>query len=190
MKLETNCDTRENYNDLVEYIRDYVTNNEKVVIVNIGTDRSTGDSLAPMVGTILKENKCSLAVYGTMDEPIHAKNLQLEMSKIKELHPNAKIIAIDACLGSECNIGNIYIKDEPISPGSGLGKDLMKVGDISIYGVVNISANLEFMILQNTRLHTVYKLASMISNIIMEGCCENNNELKLYNTNTYSEIAI
>ena len=37
------------------------------------------------------------------------------------------------------------------------------VGDLSITGVVNISGNLEFIVLQNTRLFTVMSLADCIT---------------------------
>jgi len=37
------------------------------------------------------------------------------------------------------------------------------VGNLSITGVVNISGSLEFMVLQNTRLYVVMKLAEAIS---------------------------
>ncbi|KEI09519.1 DUF1256 domain-containing protein, partial [Clostridium novyi] len=44
-----------------------------------------------------------------------------------------------------------------------MNKDLPKVGDLSITGIVNISGTLEFMVLQNTRLYTVMYLANIIS---------------------------
>ena len=44
-----------------------------------------------------------------------------------------------------------------------MNKDLPKVGDLSITGIVNISGAFEFMVLQNTRLYTVMMLADAIS---------------------------
>jgi putative sporulation protein YyaC len=62
------------------------------------------------------------------------------------------------------NVGKIFIESKPLFPGSALDKDLPKIGDLSITGIVNISGALEFMVLQNTRLYTVMKLADVISN--------------------------
>ena len=49
-----------------------------VIFLCIGTDRSTGDSLGPLVGHKLR--KCRLkkaAVIGTLDKPVHAMNLEV-----------------------------------------------------------------------------------------------------------------
>ena len=61
-------------------------------------------------------------------------------------------------------IGKIFIEDLPLHPGLALDKDLPTVGEMSIKGVVNISGNLDFMMLQNTRLFVVMSLADCISN--------------------------
>jgi len=138
--------------------------NRPIVFLCIGTDRSTGDSLGPLVGdklTFLTRNKISL--YGNLESPVHAKNLSSTLVKIKKIHNNPFIIAIDACLGSSQNIGNIIIESKPIFPGAAVHKNLPPIGDLSITGIVNISGNLEFMVLQNTRLFTVMHLADIIS---------------------------
>ena len=62
---------------------------QPIVIVCIGTDRSTGDSLGPLVGTLLSEktenSSSSFHVYGTLDDPIHAMNLQEKLNEIKKI---------------------------------------------------------------------------------------------------------
>src|SRR3954447_9090991 len=66
-----------------------------IVIVCIGTDRSTGDSLGPLVGTLLEEkNPNSFYVYGTLEDPIHAVNLAEKLKEIKEKHFHPFIIGI------------------------------------------------------------------------------------------------
>ncbi|EJO5348125.1 spore protease YyaC [Clostridium botulinum] len=138
--------------------------NKEIVIVCIGTDRSTGDSLGPLVGEKLKfliRGKVSL--FGNLENPVHAKNLKETISIIKSKYKNPYIIAIDACLGSIHNIGKIIIDSKPLSPGSAVNKDLPTIGDLSINGVVNIAGAMEFMVLQNTRLYTVMNLANYIS---------------------------
>lgn len=136
-----------------------------IVFLCIGTDRSTGDSLGPLVGDKLKFlNRDNMFFYGNLENPVHAKNLCETISHIQSTYENPYIIAIDACLGSIQNVGKVFIESKPLSPGSAMNKDLPTVGDLSITGIVNISGALEFMVLQNTRLFTVMKLADVISN--------------------------
>lgn len=184
MKIKTNIDTKENYEEMIQYIANFINGNEEIIVVNIGTDRSTGDSLAPLVGTMLEEINCPLKVYGTIEHPIHAKNLNDRLLEIEKLHPNAKIIGIDASLGQVSSIGNIVLEDSSIQPGAALGKELPNVGDISIAGIIGVSGGMSFMILQNTRLFIVYKMAKMISQMIMNSC-----ELSKKHEEVLSELA-
>lgn len=50
-----------------------------------------------------------------------------------------------------------------IKPGSGVGKDIPPVGDIHIADIVNIPGFMPMVLLQNTRLGLVYKIAEMTS---------------------------
>lgn len=135
-----------------------------IILLCIGTDRSTGDSLGPLVGDKLKFLiRDKVILYGNLENPVHAKNLCTIIDEISCSYSNPFIIAIDACLGSLSNVGKIIIEDKPLSPGAAMNKDLPKVGDLSITGIVNISGALEFMVLQNTRLYTVMLLADVIS---------------------------
>lgn len=136
----------------------------ELIILCIGTDRSTGDSLGPLVGDKLKFLlRDKIIVLGNLENPVHAKNICCTIKKIKTSYSNPYIIAVDASLGSVQNVGNIIIESKPILPGSAMNKKLPPVGDLSITGIVNVSGTLEFMILQNTRLHTVMSLAEVIS---------------------------
>ncbi|MBX9953811.1 spore protease YyaC [Peribacillus simplex] len=145
---------------------------QPIVIVCIGTDRSTGDSLGPLVGTLLSEkaenSSSSFHVYGTLDDPIHAMNLQEKLNEIKKLHANAFIIGIDACLGKMKSVGIVQIGQGPVKPGAGVNKDLPSVGNAHITGIVNVSGFMEFMVLQNTRLNLVLKMAKTIAEGIYE----------------------
>ncbi|MEW9111149.1 spore protease YyaC [Cytobacillus gottheilii] len=144
-----------------------------VVFVCIGTDRSTGDSLGPLVGTLLEEKKMeSFYVYGTLEDPIHAVNLQDKLAEIRKKHFNPFIIGIDACLGRVKSVGIIQVGDGPVKPGAGVNKDLPEVGDMHITGIVNVSGFMEFFVLQNTRLHLVMKMAQMIAGGIYEASLE------------------
>lgn len=145
---------------------------QPIVIVCIGTDRSTGDSLGPLVGTLLQEKfeagASSFHVYGTLDNPIHAMNLQEKLEEIKKMHVNAFIIGIDACLGKLKSVGIVQIGKGPVKPGAGVNKELPAVGHAHITGIVNVSGFMEFMVLQNTRLNLVLKMAKTIANGIYE----------------------
>jgi len=149
---------------LSEIMTPIVKQSRPIVFLCIGTDRSTGDSLGPLVGDKLKFLiRDKVFLYGNLEHPVHAKNLNDTIIEIHNLYVNPFIIAVDASLGTLQNIGKIYIEDKPLSPGAAMNKDLPQVGDISITGIVNISGALEFMVLQNTRLFTVMHLADIIS---------------------------
>jgi putative sporulation protein YyaC len=136
-----------------------------IVFVCIGTDRSTGDSLGPLVGTLLEEkNLPSFHIYGTLDDPIHAVNLEEKLKEINEKHFHPFIIGIDACLGRYKSVGFIEIGNGPVKPGAGVNKELPAVGHIHITGIVNVSGFMEFFVLQNTRLNIVLKMAKTIAN--------------------------
>lgn len=139
---------------------------QPIVFVCIGTDRSTGDSLGPLVGTLLKEKKTttsSFYVYGTLAEPIHAMNLEEKLAEINRLHIEPFIIGIDACLGKVKSVGIVQIGEGPVKPGAGVNKDLPAVGHAHITGIVNVSGFMEFMVLQNTRLNLVLNMAKTIA---------------------------
>jgi putative sporulation protein YyaC len=140
-----------------------------IVFVCIGTDRSTGDSLGPLVGSFLEEKDVSsFHVYGTLDEPIHAVNLGERLKEIAVKHQDPYIIGIDACLGRMKNVGVIQVGNGPVKPGAGVNKELPAVGDIHITGIVNVSGFMEFFVLQNTRLNLVMKMAKTIANGIYQ----------------------
>jgi putative sporulation protein YyaC len=143
--------------------------NRPIVFICIGTDRSTGDSLGPLIGSKLHEKGMSLFhVYGTLDEPIHAVNLIEKVNMIQNTFKNPFIIGIDACLGRLKNVGIITIDEGPVKPGAGVNKELIPIGDIHITGIVNVSGFMEFFVLQNTRLSLVMKMASSIADGIAD----------------------
>lgn len=149
---------------LSSFIEFYFHQSNEFVILCIGSDRVTGDSLGPLIGYKLsKYNTKKLHLYGTLDCPVHAINLEETVSKIETAHPHAPIIAIDASLGSRKYLGFVTLGLGKLHPGTGVHKDLPAVGDIFITGIVNTSGLLEQMALQTTRLSTVMKLADCIT---------------------------
>lgn len=153
---------------LYENLKGIINENREIIFICIGTDRCTGDSLGPLVGYKLKSfykemPKNNIYIYGSLESPVHSKNISNIIDKIKANFNNPYIIAIDSCLGKINNIGKVFVNNNPIFPGLAVNKELPPVGDLSITGIVNISGNYEFIILQNTRLYTVMSLADCIS---------------------------
>ena len=144
-------------------LRQYRRPGQELVFLCIGSDRATGDSLGPLIGHKLTENKrFRHAVYGTLEHPVHAKNLGLVLEQIKKAHHQAFIIAIDASLGKGEHIGCISLKPGALRPGAGVSKTLPAVGDLSITGIVNTCGIFDHALLQTTRLGLVMQLADNI----------------------------
>ncbi|MEF9952696.1 MAG: spore protease YyaC [Clostridium sp.] len=150
---------------LKEIINHIYTPHREIIVLCIGTDRSTGDSLGPLVGTKLKDSlrTSNIKVFGTLHEPVHAKNIEDNIEMIHTSFNNPFIIAIDASLGRIDKVGYVSIFDGPIRPGAGVNKKLPHIGDIGITGVINVSGFMEYMVLQNTRLSVVMDLADKIA---------------------------
>lgn len=135
-----------------------------LVFVCIGTDRSTGDSLGPLIGYKISNMKYKgVHVYGDLESPVHAKNLEEVMKSISTGCQEPFIVAIDACLGRMDHVGYISIGEGAIRPGSGVKKELSPVGDMFVTGIVNFGGFMDFLVLQNTRLHIVMKIADLIA---------------------------
>lgn len=146
------------------------TPDREVVVLCIGTDRSTGDALGPLTGSKLTTRAGRpFAVYGTLDQPVHAANLSENMERILRAHENPFIIAIDACLGKTDHVGCISVKSGPLRPGTGVNKNLPPVGQVHVIGVVNVGGFMEYLVLQNTRLALVMKMAEIIADSLYDG---------------------
>lgn len=129
------------------------------VVLCIGSDRVTGDCLGPIVGQMLVERGANAFVYGTLSRPVTALNLKDAVKHIRETHGEKKVLAIDSSVGRSADVGKIRINFGSISPGSADGKDLPKVGDVSITATVTDPHKTP---LSAVRLGTVYPLARSI----------------------------
>ncbi|MDD4334020.1 MAG: spore protease YyaC [Desulfotomaculaceae bacterium] len=149
--------------DLSLRLKKHAYENPRVLLC-IGTDRSTGDCLGPLVGSKIDQLQQELFdVYGTLNNPVHASNLKDTLKKIHSKYKNPLIIAVDACLGRIENVGCINLGDGSLHPGAGVNKKLPPVGQIHITGIVNVGGFMEYMVLQNTRLNIVMRLADVIA---------------------------
>ncbi|MGN0319824.1 MAG: spore protease YyaC [Lachnospira sp.] len=136
---------------------------QEIIILCIGSDRSTGDSLGPLIGHKLKKYISSdIYVFGDLNQPVHAANLSYCIKTIYKTFDNPFIIAIDASLGKDKHIGFMTLGTGPLKPGLGVKKRLPEVGDIHITGIVNSSRNMEFSTLQTTRLSIIFQIADAI----------------------------
>ena len=142
---------------------------EPVLIMCIGTDRSTGDALGPLTGTLLNGYSVLHSdVRGTLEAPVHATNLSQELETLQNNRDSRLIIAVDACLGQTAQVGTICVVTGPIRPGAGVNKALPSVGDLYLTGTVNVGGFMEYLVLQNTRLSLVVKMAGVLAHSIAE----------------------
>ena len=140
------------------------------VVVCIGSDLAIGDSLGPITGSMLKYKTQGLGVfiYGTLSAPITAKEIKYMRTFLKETHAGSQIIAIDAAVGAEGDIGLLKIADFPLSPGAGANKKLGTIGDISIMGIVAEKSVANYGLFNTTRLNLVYSMSEIISNALAQ----------------------
>lgn len=138
-----------------------------IVFLCIGSDRYVGDSLGPLVGTMLIENEVPFHVYGTLEEPVHAFNLKGILKKINKQFRKPIIISIDASIGNKNQVGYVMFKEGPLIPGKALEKILPEVGDYHFVGFVNYIDPLPTsQFLNDTRLFMVMNLAKTIVKVI------------------------
>ena len=162
-----------------------------VLFLCIGSDRSTGDSLGPLVGYKLQQGAktqtgtqiqpvslvrgqvresgglSSAPLFGTLQQPVHAINLEETMNHIRTEYGDHVVVAIDASIGRHEHVGYITVGMGSLKPGLGVRKNLGAVGDVFITGIVGSGGAWEPLLLQNTRLSVVMELADCI----FEGIC-------------------
>lgn len=154
-----------NRDSLKEFVYELVRNirgKDIPVFLCVGSDKFVCDSLAPMVGEILKKRyNVPAYVYGGLDYNINADNLCEAVNYVETVHPHSTLILIDATLGNE--VGKIKISSGSFA---GLGRELpiRKIGQVSVLGVVGKKENKFY--LNSTRLKVVTDLADFIS----KGC--------------------
>lgn len=132
-----------------------------VLYLCIGSDRSTGDSLGPLIGYKLRKHG-GCRILGTLRHPVHALNLEHVAEKIRQYYGNPVIVAVDASVGSASQIGMISVGIGPIRPGLGVKKALRPIGDIYITGIVGTVADGMDYSLQSVRLSLVMEMADAI----------------------------
>lgn len=139
-----------------------------IIFLCIGTDRSTGDSLGPLIGYKLQEQQRGgkrlkkALVFGTLDRPVHAMNLEQYQEFLAKNFPDRVLVAVDASVGNKEHIGYVTVGKGSLKPGLGVSKDLHEVGDIFITGIVGSCGSFDPVMLQSIRLSVVMRMADCI----------------------------
>ncbi|HWI63837.1 MAG TPA: spore protease YyaC [Symbiobacteriaceae bacterium] len=155
---------------IVDYGSRSLSESGEIVLVCIGTDRSTGDALGPLVGSYLAEQVLpGCSVFGTLDNPVHATNLADTMDWIDRNYRDPLVMAVDACLGRVESVGYLTVGSGSLKPGAAVNKTLPEVGQVYVTGIVNVGGFMEFLVLQNTRLSLVYRMAKVAAVGIAQG---------------------
>ena len=138
---------------------------KNIILVAIGTDKVVFDCLSALTHTRLKEcgDIKNIKLYGDMDNPIHALNLDKIVPKIIEENKDAFVIGFDSALGGgDSKFGEILFRNKPVSPGAGVGKNLLKVGDYSIVGITGYDYEQFEKLSKQTKLGDVWNMSSKI----------------------------
>lgn len=149
----------------------HVASADELVLLCIGTDRSTGDALGPLVGSRLTEGPQAggYTVLGTLDNPVHASNLADTLEVVNQTFRNPFVVAVDASLGRVESVGLLTVGLGSLKPGAGVNKTLPAVGQVYVTGVVNVGGFMEYLVLQNTRLSLVVRMARIAAQGIDQG---------------------
>ena len=134
------------------------------VIVCIGSSGVVGDSLGPMVADLLRAvHKLPAYVYGGLRRPVNGLNYRRYKEFLLNRHPENFVIAVDACVGAEKDVGTIKYSAGGLRAGGALNKDLGKIGDIGILGVVAARGEDNLLQLMNAPYSLVETLSERIA---------------------------
>lgn len=125
--------------------------------VCIGTNRIISDSFGPRVGKKLKQvfyKNENINVYGTMENPIHLKNVEYFLKKIENKN---QIILIDSAIGRKEDIGNTYVNRG--------GMEIGKAFNHSIYIPANINIKTVIGAKEYMPNYSIYQIEQIANNV-------------------------
>lgn len=141
-----------------------INNLKDVVILCVGTTSITGDSLGPRVGDLLiNDYNVNAFVYGSSHHPVNGLNYNDYIDFLKKHHKNSLIIAVDACLGEFEDVGKIKYTFNGLRAGAALNKNMEKIGDIAILGIVAEKCSDNFYSLSSASSDIVELLSQKIA---------------------------
>ena len=135
------------------------------VVVCIGSDLAVGACVGPITGSMLKYRTQGVRafIYGTLAAPVTAKEIKYLRAFLKETHPFSPIVAVDAAVGGEGDVGLIKVSNSPLYPGAGANTKRGAIGDMSVRAIVAEKSVANFGLLNTTRLNLVYSMSEIIS---------------------------
>ncbi|MGN1096609.1 MAG: spore protease YyaC, partial [Christensenellales bacterium] len=140
----------------------------KPIVVCFGTAEVSGDSLAPMVGSILKdEYNVKTFVYGDLNHEINGNCIDDTVRFLKNTHEKNLIIAVDASVGKAADVGKIIIK-KGVRPKAAFDKNSKAIGDVGILGVVAENTDDPLCSLLSADAEFVRKMAEKIAKLVNE----------------------
>ena len=165
-----------------------IFNGKVPVVLCIGTDAVSGDSLGPLTGSLL-QNKLlgKTLVLGNMNYPVTAKEIPFVAEFLKDVFPSSPILAIDAALGQKEDIGALKILNAPVKPGLGVNKNLAPLGTQSLIAVVEEKSGNKNL-LSSVRLSLVYSLAEIISSAVSEYVLDCYDRYCLFEKKKYQDV--
>lgn len=151
-----------NFEEYVDCLNKYVEKDREIIFFCIGTDRVIGDCVGPITGSLLKNKYGNKNIYGDLEENLTYENIEDKLNEINLKYSNPYIIAIDAALSSNEDIGKFYVDNKGINYRKSLNSKNFKIGDIGIKVVVGKDYNdseLNFKALQNISLNKIVKIS-------------------------------
>jgi putative sporulation protein YyaC len=134
-----------------------------IYVLGIGSNQINGDSLGPLVGTLLNDLYPNhLTVIGNLKSPLDATTIEEEITKMN-FSKNSFVVAIDSVLGRKDMVNTIVVKNGALTPGIGLGNHLPSIGDCSVMGVVLENDPVLHSSLLYTNLHIIFTMATNIA---------------------------
>lgn len=107
------------------------------VFLCLGSDKLIFDCLGPLVGSLLAlDGNFDRYVYGTMENPVTARQVETAIRFIRRFHFGAEVIVVDSAVGRCEEIGKIKFFGHGLRPALGIDKNMKVVGDKSIMGIV------------------------------------------------------
>lgn len=170
----------------IAMLAQYPARREKpMMFLCIGTDTIVGDVLGPLVGTNLKKMLGSdLQVWGTLEHPVDATNVQQTVEELREEFPDAFVIAVDASFSPfEERKGLVTLSIGGLQPGAGTGKDFPEVGDFAIRGIVAGGTNASLLD-SNIRLADITVQADFIAKSLYRA------QQSLLSKSNYRQVAV
>ncbi len=145
-----------------------------VVILCVGTNKLIGDSIGPVVGQKLKEEKMKekICVYGDLKESINFKNAKTVIENVFKTYQKPFIITIDSALGTQTMISKIVVNKGIIRIGKSLGRSICYPSHITIKGVVGENKNTyedNIKILNEVEPELIWNLSDIMVDGIKQG---------------------